>query len=232
MRLVENRRQFLQGVVAVAVIAIAVGGFEHHHVGPAQRRGRAHQRRAGVAEVAGKHQAARLHLVVELHFDDRRAEDVPGVVKGHPHAASDRHCAAEADRPAQLECAFGVGLGIQRLDARLADPVAPAVLPLGVLFLDVRGVQQHEFQQFAGGLGGEDRALKPSAARRGSRPLWSRWAWEMTTASMLAGSKGKGARLPLSASRAPLAHAAFEQDLHAIEGFQQITGASDLLGGA
>lgn len=41
------------------------------------------------------------------------------------------------------------------------------------------------------------------ALGRGSRPLWSRWAWEMTTASMLAGSKGKGARLPLSASRRP-----------------------------
>lgn len=232
MRLVENRRQFLQGVVAVAVIAIAVGGFEHHHVGPVQRRGRSHQRRAGVAEVAGKHQAARLHLVVELHFDDRRAEDVPGVVKGHPHATSDRHGAAEADRPAQLERAFGVGLGIQRLDARLADPVAPAVLPLGVLFLDVRGVQQHEFQQFAGGLGGEDRALEALGRQARQQAAVVQVGVGDDHRVDARGIEGEGRAVAVVGFAAPLAHAAFEQDLHAIEGFQQITGASDLLGGA
>ena len=158
---------------------------------------------------------------------------MPGVVKGHPHATSDRHGAAEADRPARsFERAFGVGLGIQRLDARLADPVAPAVLPLGVLSWMCAESSSMSSSSSQVASVAKIGPLKPSAARRGSRPLWSRWAWEMTTASMLAGSKGEGRAVAVVGFCGALAHAAFEQDLHAIEGFQQITGASDLLGGA
>jgi len=44
VRSLEDAGQFQQGLVGVAVIAVAVGGFQQHHVGAGQGRGCAHER--------------------------------------------------------------------------------------------------------------------------------------------------------------------------------------------
>ncbi|SST10380.1 Uncharacterised protein [Acinetobacter baumannii] len=96
----------------------------------------------------------------------------------------------------------------------------------------MRGVQQHEFQQFAGGLGGEDRALEALGRQARQQAAVVQVGVGDDHRVDARGIEGEGRAVAVVGFAAPLAHAAFEQDLHAIEGFQQITGASDLLGGA
>ncbi|MNC25624.1 hypothetical protein D3C75_737210 [compost metagenome] len=140
------------------MIAIAVGRLHQHHVCLAQRGGVAHQRRAGIAEVAGEHQAAGQAVVVHLQVDDGRAEDVSGVVEGHLDATCHFHGLPVHHWPTQREGQFGIGLGVQRLHQGFVLACAPLVFPLGVAFLDVRRVHQHQLQQFTGGIGRVDRS--------------------------------------------------------------------------
>ncbi|MCY1183703.1 hypothetical protein D9M71_442940 [compost metagenome] len=95
---------------------------------------------------------------MDFQFDDGRAKDVAGVVEGHADALGDLDGAAVADRAALLERRGGVLDRIQRRDRRAAEARAPAAFPFRILFLDVRRIHQHQFEQVAGRLGGIDRA--------------------------------------------------------------------------
>ena len=55
---------------------------------------------------------------------------------------------------------LGIFNGIERVHMRSAGPLALAVFPLGILFLDMGGVQQHDIQQLSGEPRGEDLPLE------------------------------------------------------------------------
>ena len=91
-------------------------------------------------------------------------------------------------------------------------------------------VEQHQLQELAGGLGGEDRT-----AVTGGHQAWQQAAVvEMGVGEHhgieAVGVVGKGGTIAFLCLLVTLAHAAFEQHLGAVAGFDQVAGAGYLLG--
>ena len=147
-RIADDCRQFLPAVVD-GVIAIAVRRFEEHQISGDGGLGIGQYRAAVTSEVATK--------------ENRRTAGEAGVKKGRPeqvpgHAEFDGEPVHDLDRlrkPDRLqlgESTEGIGLRIQRLRRIVLRVSVPVGLP-GVLFLNARGVWQHEPAQIlcAGG---------------------------------------------------------------------------------
>ncbi|MNZ82442.1 hypothetical protein D3C78_1011400 [compost metagenome] len=214
------------------MIAVAVGRLHQHHVGLAQRGRVAHQRRAGVAQVTGEHQAAGQAVVMHFQFDDGRAEDVPGIVEGHADAARHFYLVTVQHRATQLERQFGVGFGVQRYHRLAAEACAPLVFPLGVIFLNVRGIHQHQLQQVAGGIRRIDRAAVALRGQAGEQAAMVDVGMGDHHGIQLQGIEGEGLAVVGFVFAAALTHAALKQDACAVTGLDQVAGAGDLLDGA
>jgi len=160
---IERLVEFRQRVRQIPVPAVAVGRFHHHDVGALRRIGIAQQRAAGIADVAGKHDDAPRPVLLRLQLDARRAEDVAGIEEGclQPRREFDRLSVAGLTAEA-VEDAQRVDQRVKRLDpvggqtAPLGDPQVATVL----LFLEMRGVEQHDPRQIARRRCGDDLATK------------------------------------------------------------------------
>ena len=230
--LLQDAEKFFERVVAAAVVAVAVGGLHQQHVGLFENRRAAHQRRAVVAQVAGEHQAPSAAQVVDIQLDDGRAEDVPGIVQGHADPGHHFLALLVAQRSALAQHLVGVIAGVQRGDGLLAAPGAPLVLPLGVLFLQVRGIVQHQLKQRAAGLGGEDRAAIAFLGQARQQSAMVDMGVGNHHRVDVFRTKGKGSPVVAFLLAPALVHAALKQDTLAFVGFQQVAGTGDLPDGA
>ena len=77
----ENLTQLRQGILFAPVFSIAIGRLHQYHVGGRELGRRIHQYRVALAEVAGKHQNLILSLFLQVNLDDRRTQNVTGVVE-------------------------------------------------------------------------------------------------------------------------------------------------------
>lgn len=144
---------------------------------------------------------------------------------------SDCYGVVEVDWLVQFECVFGVGLGIQWFDVWFVDLVVLVVFLFGVFFLDVCGVQQYEFQQFVGGFGGEDWVFEVFGCQVWQQVVVVQVGVGDDYCVDVCGIEGEGCVVVVVGFVVFLVYVVFEQDFYVIEGFQQIIGVSDFLGG-
>ena len=95
-------------------------------------------------------------MVLHIEFDNRRTEDMPGIVEGNTDALGHFVASAIEQWPALAQRLLGIVRGVERADWRLAHSRAPFVFPLGVFLLKKGGVEQHQFHQLTGCVGGKD----------------------------------------------------------------------------
>lgn len=230
--LLENPGQLVDGFLAAAVVTVAVGRLHQYYVGAVEEGRVLHQRRTGVAQIAGEHQTPGQVVVVNFQFHYGRAENMPGIVEGQADARRHFMGLAVGQRLASLEGALGVHRVVQRFDFRLAQARPPLVFPLGVVLLDVRRIQQHQLDQLAGGLGGKDRPAKTRGDQARQEPGVIQVGMGQDHRMDRCGIERERLFVGLFLLAAPLAHAAFEQHAAALAGFEQVARTGDLLDGA
>jgi hypothetical protein len=134
----------------------------------------------------------------------------------------------------RLELAADLGcvqLGVKRFDRRLAALGAFLVDELGVVFLDVTGIPQHDIGQAGGGGGGEDRTCEAALDQVGQVAAVvnvgmgqddcieaGRVEWELQVPCVCLSAR-------------TLEKPTFEQQAATVD-FQQVLGAGDGTGGA
>ena len=176
----EHAGEFVVGRREVLVQAIAIGRFDHQHVGVGHRRRVGEHRPSRLANVAGEDELAPRGAGADPDFRDRRAEDVSGIAKAQRDARLRRRLDVVSLRQELAQAALGVGERVQRLrpivaprvDARpravrvpasgIARRPLPVALPcpLVFLFLDVRAVGQHHPREIGRRRRGDDRSAE------------------------------------------------------------------------
>ena len=161
----ELADQFVR-VRALLVEARGVGGFNLEIIHVLDRNRVAQQFIAAAPDVAGEQPAEFFAVFLNVQNDLRRTEDVSGVAErdGHAGHGFERLFVIVGD---ELRHAFlGVGRGVKRLDGRLMFFGAHFGNEKRVLFLNVRGVEQHDAAQIARGRSAMDRAVVSFAQAR------------------------------------------------------------------
>ncbi len=150
-------------VVVWLVRPIAVRRFDQQHVGGADGLGIGQHGTVVAAEVSAEHQgpAGLLHP----DPDERGAQQMAGVQELGRDARRDRHRPLVPDRLQQSQGPRGV-FPREEGQRRPVPCVALAIRPLGVLFLDVRGVVEDDPGQF----GRRARAEHPAAEALADEP--------------------------------------------------------------
>ena len=142
--------EFVERLGHRAVEAVAVRRFHHEHVGLLDEFRIAHQRMAGLPEIAGEHDAPRAAPLVDGDLDDRRPEDVPGVDEPRAHVRMRRDRVAVLDGAQSLERRHRLHDRVERcrLAGRAAGGAAPMPeVALGLDLLDVAAVREHHPEQ-------------------------------------------------------------------------------------
>ena len=139
------------GINPHGVFAAAVSGFNLEVVHVLDRQRVAQQFIAAPANVAAKQIAkfSRAFLHVENHL--RGTDDVPGIAERHGHAGHGLKRLLVSHANELGHGLLGVGGGVKRRDGRQIFPRADFGDKNGVLFLDVRRVQEHDAAQVARG---------------------------------------------------------------------------------
>ena len=135
------------------MIAIAVGAFAQNHV-------RASGGWLGVADdgkiiaphIAGEHHTPEFVTLAQLQHDRGAAEDVSSLRVHRAHAVSDIEPLAIRHADHLFERAGGILHTIKRLGMRTSMPLQK----VGILFLDMRRVGEHERAEVSRGRGGPD----------------------------------------------------------------------------
>ena len=228
-RLAHDGRQPLPRQVDGLVDLAAVGALRDQPVDGRQRGRVAQDGPAGVAEVAGKAQAPTAGQV-ERHRG--RAQDVARVAVDYRHAAGHRERAVIGDAVDARHGALGVGLGVQRLDLRLALLAHLPVEELGVLLLDEGAVAQHDRAQVARGVRRVDRPPEPVAPQLGQEPrVVDVGVREQHGVHRLRRARPVAVSLPGFGAPA-LVEAAVQKQARAIVQLQDVQRSGDGLGGA
>ena len=137
-------------------------------------------------DVTGKDDGAGFSVFRNGQLHAGRAQQVACVDALHLHALTQVHRLAVFAGGDVLLHIFRVLNGIQRLHLGGAGTGRLAVLPLSVGLLNVGGIQQHDVSWVV-----RIRPWNPCFTSMGTRPVWSIWAWVMSTKSMLPGWKGR-----------------------------------------
>ena len=222
---VEDAAQLADGIRAILVVAVAIGGFHQYQVGFNDRRRVAQDRRSLWAEVAGEHQL----LAVRPQFDDGRAKDMAGIAEGDLDAVKDRLAGVVWQRMQERDCSLDVVPGVQRQDLRLAVATV-AVCALGVTFRQRGRVQQHDRHQVGGRALRHDGATK--AARHQQRDATDMVDMRMTDHDRIDRGDIEWKRIGVAGFHlaAALAHATVEQDALATS-LDQVHRTGHLAGG-
>jgi len=222
----DDARELGHHVDALVVHAVAVGRLGDQRVALGDALGIAQDRQVLPAVVAGEHDAALARALLDVHHDDRRAEDVAGVEELDAQLRRDLELLPVRHRLDEAQRALDVGFVVQRLEV-----VAALAQVTGVLRLDVRGVHQHQPQHVGGRLGAPDRAVVAvlDQSRQGAAVVDVR-VREHQRVDVAAGDRQVAVLLVGDLARA-LDHAAVEQDL-VLADFEQVLGAGDVARGA
>ena len=100
------------------------------------------------------------------------------------------------------------------------------------MLLDMRRVEQHQFEQFAGGFGGIDGAVVAAGYQARQQPAVVEVSVRNHYRLQAGRVEGEGRTVAFHVFAAPLAHAAFQQHLGAVAAFDQVAGAGYLLDGS
>jgi hypothetical protein len=143
---IQGKRELVQRLRQVLVVAIAVGRFDQQHVGILDRGRVRHHGHSGLAQVAGKDDLPS----PSEQLDDRRAEDVAGVAEAEAQRRMRPHLRIVVRRHQVLEARLRLLLRIERRFAA----------PFRLLLLQIAAVGEHHAEQVAGRLRGVDRAAE------------------------------------------------------------------------
>ena len=143
-----------------AVQPVAIGGFDHHHVGGVRLFRVADQRPVHVAQIAGEEKGPLLVPFGHGNFYGGGTQKMPGVPKLHGDAFGHLYRLMIPTGLQLSESLLRIGGGVHRHIRRLARPLIFAVAPLGFEFLNMGGIHQHNAAQLRRGLGGVDGAGK------------------------------------------------------------------------
>ena len=205
-----------------------VGGFHHDQVGGGEVLRVAQKGLVQVSDVAGKDDHARLRPLGHGHLDGGRAQQVAHIHHADAHAGAHLHALAVAAGVNEPVRAQRVLLGVERLHGRLALALGLAGFPLGVAFLNVGRIQQHDAAQVGGGVGGEDGA--PEAVFVKQRQVAAVVDVRVRQKHIVDPAFGHGQRRVFVQVRA-LLHAVVHHDVPA-RGFKQKPAARHLAGRA
>ena len=157
------------GILADGVFASAVGGFNLEVIHVFHRHRVAENFIAAAAHVATEQPAefapasALLRrgkpFFLNVQHDLGGAEDVPGIAERHGHAIHGRERIVVGMADELFHGLLGVGHAIKRFDGRLMFFRPPFGNEKRVLFLYVRGVNQHDAAEVARGVGAMDGAV-------------------------------------------------------------------------
>ena len=220
--MLEDLAQLADGVRAVAMVAVAVGGFHQQQVGLLHHGGIAQDGRALRAQVAGKHQLA----AVRPQFHDGRTEDMAGIAQRDVHAGQDRRALVVGQRLHLAQRRVHVLGGKQRLRFRFA-PTAVTVGALGLGFGQRGRVQQHDGQQLGAGALGVDGPAIPALDQQRHPAHMVDVGVAQHHGVQRAGIEGKGVFVARFGFAAALDQAAVQQDAPA-GGLDQVHGPGDL----
>ena len=159
-RLVNDLRQLIGIAPHLGMVAVAVGRFHDDIIRLFQVLRIADDGLIDIADVAGENDGPCQTVFAHLQRDGGRAEQVSRVGKGDAHTVTKRDrfaVLAGGDKPEHILRVFD---RVDRLDRRFAGALALAVVVLGLAFLNVRAVQQHDLHQIRRQARGKDLAAK------------------------------------------------------------------------
>ena len=158
--LVDNRGQVVGIAPDLGVVAVTVGGFHDHVVRTVDVDRVPDDGLVDIAQVAGEYQPLAHAALRRVHDDAGGAQQMAGIHEFQRHTLTQLHLFTVFTGGHELPDPGGVLDGVQRLHTGRAGALRLAVLPLGVLLLDMGGVQQHDVQQVSRQAGGDDAALE------------------------------------------------------------------------
>ena len=132
----------------------------------------------------------------------------------------------QAVRRAVVEAGLGIGLGVDRLDWRLALAPQRPVLPLDLALLDLAAVRQHEGEEIERRRGGMDRPGEAAAGQLGHQAAVVDMGVGEEEIVDGGGIEGKGRVVQFADRGVALEHAAVDEEASAIV-LDQIAGAGD-----
>ena len=163
---VAERRAYLVDQRRRIVRAVAVCRFDHECVARRQRLGVVVQRHVVAADIAAEDDRRVAAADADAHLRERRAEDVAGVQQPHVDAAAQVERLVVVDGAEAAHGAPDVIGRVQR-QRRVVLAEALAVGVLGVLFLELRGVEQDDLREVARGRRAVDGAVEALADEAG-----------------------------------------------------------------
>ena len=153
-RFVNDFRQLVGVGPHLGVVAAAVSTLHDHIVGVAEKLRIADNGLIHIADVAGKYDGAGLAVFRQLQTDAGAAQQVTGVDKRRLHAVAQRDLLPVLAGGHKLVHTHGIGHGVERLLQGTACALVLTVFILGVTFLNVCRILQHNVQQLRRQTGG------------------------------------------------------------------------------
>ena len=228
----QDLPKLLYGFLERLVIAAAVGGFQKYSLGLVKRLGIFEDRRAFGPQVAGEHDGLGAAVVWQGQVDAGRAEHVAGFDPARGHAGGHLDGFVVGNGTELGHRGFHVLDAVQRFLQFLPGPLAAAIDPFDVLGLDLGRIAEDQVASVR-----RSPACRRSGASqrpltsRGSRPVWSRWAWVSSTASSLRGFRSRGTTVPLLRLGHALEQAEINQQA-GLRSLDQISGTGDIAAGS
>lgn len=147
------------------VVAVAVSAFHHEVVHVMGDFGVAEDVVVAAPNVTAKDEARATAVFFEVEDDNGGTEDVAGVEEGKGNAGEDGGWGGVGEWGKLAEAGEGIGLCVEGLDGGERLFGAFFVDEDSVLFLDVRGVQEHVVTEVGGGFGAMDFAVETVATK-------------------------------------------------------------------
>ena len=150
----------------VVVKAVAVSGFHDDIIGLMDVVHRADDRHVAVAEIAAEDDLFRLAALRQPDLNRGRAEQMAGVDEAQRDVVADVHKLSDLTGTEAVDGRLHVVKVVHRFIDFLAGTLGLAVLPFGLLHLDVRAVAQHDVTEVGRRLGQIDPAAKAVFAQQ------------------------------------------------------------------
>ena len=141
------------------MIAVAIGALADEVVAGGSGQGIVVERCVVTADIPGENEPPRAGSRGHLHFDERTAEHVPGIVKATTDARRRFEPCFAGHRLHQPECAINIPLVIER-QCWLVLRIPFSIGILGVFSLALGGVVEQQPEQVGRRRGGEDGTLE------------------------------------------------------------------------
>ena len=165
-RALDHVGKEMDRIGVVVVQPVAVSGFHNDIIGLVNVVHRADDRHVAVAEVAAEDDLFRLAALGQPDLDRGRAEQMTGVDKAQRDVVADVDELADLAGAEAVDSRLHVVKVVHRLIDVLAGTLGLAVLPFGLLHLDVRAVAQHDVTEIGRRLGQIDPAAKTVLAQQ------------------------------------------------------------------